>query len=248
MCHMGKWNIFNRDPSFYQNLFIEADKKLSYVPVLSILTTSVNLCLISRLKDQMKTLSGRDRVNNNAYYVYLNSKKINRTLLLFIPILGNITVALMDFYRYKQIQKEKKSPLPNLQLRLAKRYIIGDGVKKDLKKSQNIFNQCLKDINNYKVRSLYALQFLDGLDFESCDLPYERVKNLIKGIKDDKELSKLNKICTLRAKLWEDRTNKFKSKSGYDIEEYKKMNKFKQGYVNAATLCEKQKEALANQK
>ena len=236
---MGAWNIFKKDPSFYQNLMIQADKKLAYIPGISIIISSVDIVITNCIKSKIHTLSGRESINKNAYYVYLNSKKINRTFLLFIPFVGNFMVAVMDFSRHKAIQKEKKSQSSHLQFRLAKRYLTGDGVSRDLEKSQRLFNQALKDLNHFQSRSLYALQYLDHI-FSALDDPYSRAINLIKGIKDKGELSKLNKICLLRAAQWKFRIDKFEASSQFVLEESKEMKTIHQGYLNAAKYCEKQ--------
>lgn len=242
---MGGCNIFKKDPAYYQNLLIKIDKKLAYVPGLCIITASVDLIMKSLLNTKFGSLSGRERLNNNTYHVYLRSKSASRSLLLFIPLFGNLLVALMDFSRNKSIQKEKKSQSPDLQFCLAKRYLMGDGVKRNVEKSQKLLNQALKDLNNHKVRSYYALQYLDHV-FTSLDHPYSNAINLIKGIQDVKELSKLKGVCNLRAMQWENRVKKLKSQPQFDFEEVKEMNIIKQGYLNAAKFCDNRKEVVEN--
>ena len=74
-----------------------------YVPVVSTITNIVDLyrkCVMD---------SGEQTAPINRYYTHLQQKSYARCIALLIPIVGNLIVALYDFYNYMHPQMHPNS-------------------------------------------------------------------------------------------------------------------------------------------
>ncbi|MCH9633564.1 MAG: hypothetical protein S4CHLAM7_02920 [Chlamydiae bacterium] len=78
----------------FSSACVKIDRYLDYVPAVSTLTNLVDIFL----KCVYKPSVGESKIQSNHYFAYLNTKSISRSIILTIPILGNILIAAMDLY------------------------------------------------------------------------------------------------------------------------------------------------------
>lgn len=77
--------------------FIKIDKICDYVPVISTITSSVNLF-------QKYFVIPKIEKNKSHYYQYLKNKSTFRSVCLLIPVFGNIVIYIFDFLYFKKKQ------------------------------------------------------------------------------------------------------------------------------------------------
>ena len=74
------------------NLLVSADRVCDYIPIISTVSNTVGLfqkyCVIDCIDD-------RDLANGH-YYTYLKEKSTMRSVVLLIPVIGNVLVSLHD--------------------------------------------------------------------------------------------------------------------------------------------------------
>jgi len=78
----------------FSSACVKIDRYLDYVPVASALTNLVDIFL----KCIYRPCVGESKIQSNHYFAYLDTKPISRSIILIIPILGNILIAAIDIY------------------------------------------------------------------------------------------------------------------------------------------------------
>jgi hypothetical protein len=75
------------------DFFVKADNVCDYIPTISTLSNLTDLfqkCVILPFKSNQT-------IDNNHYYTHLKNKSILRSIVLLIPVIGNIIVGIYDF-------------------------------------------------------------------------------------------------------------------------------------------------------
>lgn len=78
----------------FSSACVKADRYLDYVPVASTITNLVDIFL----KCVYKPCVDESKIQSNHYFAYLDTKSTLRSIILIIPILGNILIAAMDIH------------------------------------------------------------------------------------------------------------------------------------------------------
>lgn len=87
-------------------LLVRIDKGLDYVPIASTMSNLVDLFIKYVILPKLS----EEKINNNHYFTHIKEKSLDRCLLMFIPIIGNIVFGIIDF-AYK-----KPNPNHNLEI------------------------------------------------------------------------------------------------------------------------------------
>ncbi|WP_044881298.1 DUF4116 domain-containing protein [Neochlamydia sp. EPS4] len=80
------------------------DNIADYIPVISTVTNLVDLfqkCIIS-------TFISKESLVKSHYYAHLSDKSFGRCITLLIPVLGNLTIAILDFLHRKSDNKKQQ--------------------------------------------------------------------------------------------------------------------------------------------
>ena len=86
------------------SVFIGADIGCDFLPGVSTATNSFNLLLKAAMKIPVV-----NRNLQNRYFQHVKQKKIARTVVLLVPIIGNFIVAMADFFTITDVAKAKKA-------------------------------------------------------------------------------------------------------------------------------------------
>lgn len=78
----------------FSSACVKADRYLDYVPFVSTVTNLVDIFL----KYVYKPCRGESNLENSHYFAYLDTKNLLRSIILLIPILGNIVIGVADIY------------------------------------------------------------------------------------------------------------------------------------------------------
>lgn len=84
-----------------QKNYIDLDKKLDYIPVVSTATNLFQLFLKATLY-----FTSQHTIDKNPYYMHITRKPISRCIVLLIPVIGNVIIGIYDF-----VNKKKKKTL-----------------------------------------------------------------------------------------------------------------------------------------
>ena len=94
------------------NYSLEINNNLDYIPIISTINSLTYLfkrCIISSIQKNVSIL-------NKHHFDNLHKKSFSRSLLLLVPVLGNITVGIYDFFSHISYQKKIAMQLSHLDL------------------------------------------------------------------------------------------------------------------------------------
>lgn len=85
----------------FSNFFVKADNACDYIPVVSTVT---NLTDIFQ-KCAVLPFVNKENNANSRYYAHLKSKSLSRSIILLVPVLGNLIIGIYDFTNRKYSSK-----------------------------------------------------------------------------------------------------------------------------------------------
>lgn len=138
----------------FSQAFIDADKVISKIPLISSLSTAVTLFLKVVLHSKKP-----EDIQKNAYHHYVKfDKTVGECVALLVPVLGNIAVALYRHLKYQSEDPEAKRKLErhevartterNVEMPLGEKESFTspiDKIKEKLEKNQSSINDIPRD-------------------------------------------------------------------------------------------------------